>query len=115
MATLEYNVTFGEFARLAKQNGLTSDGLVEIVKPWWEGRDPKEQFAKRVFTPLYAQVIIPYRSLLLLYASWKEIREVEANKTCACGCGKPINSAFRRYASEACKQRHFRKGHEPTF
>lgn len=108
---LRTGVTFGEFARLAEKNGFSQGALIEQCQSWWEGHDRVEAFAKRVFLPMYKDVVIPYRALLTLYAQWYAIQVEEKNKVCACGCGKSLVGSFRRYASRACKQRHFRNGH----
>ena len=108
---MQTGITFGDFTRLANKNGFTEESLVEICRPWWSGHDRIESFAKRVFLPMYKDVVIPYQALLELAARWQSLEVYKKGRTCACGCGKIIVSQFRQYASAACRQRNHRQNH----
>jgi hypothetical protein len=101
-------VTFRAFSSLAKQKGFSETDLIDACRPWWEGHDPVGSFAKRVFTPMHGDVVIPYRPLLKLYSEWQQRKQEQRAKVCACGCGTPIKSTFKRYVNATHRQRHHR-------
>lgn len=113
MSIFTQGVTFGQFAATAKKNGFDQAALVEVCKPWWEGNDPVTSFAKRVFLPMHKDVVIPYRTLLELYARWDAVQTEQKEKVCACGCGRPIKSKFKIFATTACRKKQSRTAKLP--
>jgi hypothetical protein len=64
----EPEVTFGDFAALARRRGWTVDFLTEQFR---ERTDKPRELFERVFQGQYADVVIPYRSVLAFYGkSW---------------------------------------------
>lgn len=98
-------VTFSDFTRLAKKHECTPEAVMTLMRPTWEGHDPLASFVKRLFTPSYGHVVIPYRPLLKLYLEWACAKQEQKDKVCACGCGKSLKSSFRRFASRECQKR----------
>lgn len=87
-----------------------------MVKDWWEKNkvseaDTASNFAERVFTPLYGNVVIPYLPLIKLYTQWltPKLEAKQGVRLCFCGCGDRILSDFKKFASDACKKRYQRE------
>jgi len=96
-------VSFGDFAALARRRGWTVDFLTDHFRNRIE--DPRD-FFKRVMQGQYAAVVIPYNSVLAFYGSELGFHQ-EATGTerrCRCGCGVRV---FDRkiFASSACRKR----------
>ena len=114
-------ITYADFATAARRHGYTKDDLALYARDWWEyckdrygvnSYDTPEKYAERVFSPKYATVVIPYLSLLTLYEEWHKPKALDKGKIkekyCACGCGVRLISAFKTYASTACRKRKHR-------
>jgi hypothetical protein len=111
-------VTLLYFALLAKSRGYTSADLAKMVRDWWDdgqgstlagAYETPRKFADRVFSPVHADVVIPYASLHTLYESWNNPHHGQQHtKCCACGCGRSILGRRKHYATGACRTRHHR-------
>ena len=111
-------VTFADFATAARKRDYTREDLTLFSRDWWEycrdrygvnSYDTPEKFAERVFSPKYGTVVIPYLSMLTLFENWHKPTATNKRglreKFCLCGCGIQILSAFKKYASDACRKK----------
>ena len=82
-------VTFANFAALMDSRGHDIDELVERFR----GRihEPRDFFT-RVFLPRFADVVIPYNSVLVFYQQEAHFRRdlKPTAARCKCGCGQPV-------------------------
>jgi hypothetical protein len=106
-------ITFKDFATLARNRGHTAESLAERFRGTIE--EPRE-FFERVMTCKYKRedrsyVVIPYRSVIEFYL--EELHyfgESHAkHRRCACRCGAPVFDR-KKWASPACKKRIQRNG-----
>ena len=102
---------------------MTSQSLARYCRAYWDdcedsslpgAKDTPDAFAKRVFDPRLAEVVIPYRWLLTLYDSWlnphKAIVPDNNQRQCKCGCERVVLGR-KQYATGACQRRHHRHAH----
>ena len=101
-------ITFKEFAALARKRGHTAESLANRFKREFES--PAE-FFERAMSCKYrngdrSEVVIPYRSVIEFYS--QELHYFgDSNakyRRCACGCGVPVFDR-KKWASPACKKR----------
>ena len=106
-------VTFKDFAAVARKRGHTAESLAERFRGKIE--NPSE-FFERVMTCRHhgedrSDVVIPYRSIIEFYN--EELHYFRDSNTkhrqCACGCGLPVFDR-KKWASPACKKRIQRNG-----
>ena len=106
-------VTFKDFAAVAKKRGLTVESLADRFRGKIE--NPSE-FFERVMSCKYKSedrswVVIPYRSIIEFYNEelhyFKDTNQ--KHRQCACGCGSPVFDR-KKWASPACKKRIQRNG-----
>jgi hypothetical protein len=105
-------VTFKDFAAVAKRRGHTAESLAERFR----GKiDNPAEFFERVMACRYknedrSDVQIPYKSVIEFHQS--EVHyfgESHAkHRRCACGCGQPVFDR-KKWASPACKKQMQRK------
>lgn len=104
-------VTFGDFARLAKRRDWSPEFLAERFQ---DKIEKPSEFFHRVMEGRYANVVIPYRSVLSFYFTELKFQREEAGtdeRLCACGCGIPVLPR-KKWASETCRKKVQRKkGH----
>jgi hypothetical protein len=104
-------ITFEDFAALARRRGLTLDFLIETFRGRFGARvGDVRDFFERVFMGRYADNVIPYRAVIELYLSELGVHQAETGRErrCSCGCGQRVFDR-RRYASNACRQRGHRQ------
>jgi len=107
-------VTFRDFAALAKRKGWTAEFLVEEFRGKIE--EPSE-FFHRVLSCKYkgedrSWVVIPYRSVLEFYHKELSPLIAEGNvRLCECKCGRRVHGR-KSYASVACRKRMERRRSE---
>jgi hypothetical protein len=101
-------VTFKEFAHLAKRRGHTVDSLTDLFRGKIE--DPRE-FFDRVLSCRYkgedrSTVVIPYRSVIEFYRQdchfFMDLNPKQ--RLCACGCGLPVFDR-KKWAKPGCRKR----------
>jgi hypothetical protein len=101
-------VTFKDFAAIAKKRGHSPESLAEIFRGKIE--EPRE-FFERVMGCRYkgedrSGVFIPYRSVIGFYR--QELHCFADSNTkqrrCACGCGLPVFDR-QKWATPGCRQR----------
>ena len=106
-------ITFKDFATVAKKRGHTAESLADRFRGKIE--NPSE-FFERVMTCKHkgedrSWVVIPYRSVLEFYS--EELHYFQdsnqKHRQCACGCGQPVFDR-KKWASPACKKRIQRNG-----
>jgi hypothetical protein len=111
LANVELEITFKDFATMAKRIGYTKKDLAKYISEWWDdgeecglpgAKESTSQFAERLFSPLYGEVVIPYQPLLTLYQSWDDPYRELATKVCGCGCGRGILGKGQ-YATNYCR------------
>src|SRR3990172_4067654 len=94
------DLTFKDFASVARRRGHTPESLAERFKGKIE--NPSE-FFHRVMQDRFADVVIPYRSVLAFYTQelyyFKESNPRQ--RRCACGCEQPVFDR-QKWASPAC-------------
>jgi len=104
-------VTFRDFAALAKRRGWTPEFLAEEFRGKIE--EPSD-FFHRVLSCKYrgedrSGVVIPYQSVLDLYHKELSPLIVEGNvRLCECKCGRRVHGK-KSYASGACRKRMERR------
>jgi len=103
-------VTFGDFAALARRRGWTKEFLTER----FQGRiDEPRKFFDAVFQGQYTATVIPFNSVLAFYRQELGLLQLASgtDRRCRCGCGARV---FDRkvFASQACKQRGYRARQE---
>ena len=104
-------VTFKDFAALAKRRGWTPEFLAEEFRGKIE--EPSD-FFHRILSCKYkgegrSWLVVPYRSVLEFYH--KELSPLIDEgeiKTCLCGCGGRVHGR-QQYASRYCRLRAYRK------
>jgi hypothetical protein len=108
-------VTFKDFATVAKKRGHTSESLADRFRFRGKIENPSE-FFERVMTCKHRRedrsgVVIPYRSVLEFYS--QELHYFgdsnASRRRCACGYGAPVFNR-KKWASPACKKRIQRNG-----
>jgi hypothetical protein len=104
----KHEVTFKDFAAVARKRGHTVESLAERFRGKIE--NPSE-FCERLMSCRYhgedrSALIIPYRSVLEFYnEELHYFRDSNPKqRTCACGCGLPVFEK-RKWASAACRKR----------
>jgi hypothetical protein len=111
VVNVDSEIRFKDFATLAKRIGYTKKDLARHISDWWDSgaesslpgaKESHSQFAERVFSPLYGDVVIPYQPLLTLYHSWDDPYRELATKVCSCGCGRGVLGKSR-YAADYCR------------
>lgn len=100
-------VTFRDFALMAKSRGHTVESLVDRFRGQIE--EPRD-FFERVIACRYhgedrSDVIIPYGSVLGFYAAESSYSVNDKTRLCACGCGRPA-APRSPYASKLCQRRN---------
>ncbi len=105
-------VTFRDFAALAKRRGWTPQFLAEEFR----GKiDEPSEFFHRVLSCKYkgedrSGVVIPYRSVLELYHKELSPLIVEGKvRLCECKCGRRVHGR-KHYATAYCRVRTHRQG-----
>ena len=100
-------VSFKEFASIARKRGQTPESLAERFKGKIE--NPNE-FFQRVMQERFAHVVISYRSVLEFYVDELHYFNDSSpgGRRCACGCNQPIFDR-QKWASAACKKRTARQ------
>jgi len=105
-------VTFKDFAAVAKKRGHTAESLAARFRGKIE--NPSE-FFERVMACRYhgedrSDVIIPYRSVIEFYnQELHYFRDSnQKHRQCACDCGLPVFDK-KKWATPACRQRVARK------
>ena len=98
-------ITFGDFAALAKRNGWGLDSLAERFR----GKiDHPREFFKGVVNRNNASTVIPFNSVIAFFNEMQErgLRRVPdlPGRTCACGCGALV-PARKKWASAGCRKR----------
>ena len=105
-------VTFKDFAAIAKKRGHSPESLAELFRGKIE--EPREVF-ERVMACRYkgedrSGVVIPYRSVIEFYQA--ELHYFQDSNTkqrrCACGCGLPVFDR-QKWATPGCRQREARR------
>ena len=108
---MKQEITFKAFATIARRLGYTKKDLAHHISEWWDSgeesslpgaKESHSQFAERVFSPLYGDVVIPYQPLLTLYHSWYDPYQELATKVCSCGCGRGVLGRSQ-YAAPYCR------------
>jgi hypothetical protein len=109
--SMKQEITFKAFATIARRVGYTKKELARYISEWWDtgegsslpgAKESHSQFAERVFSPLYGEVVIPYQALLTLYHSWDDPYQELTMKVCSCGCGRGILGKGQ-YATNYCR------------
>jgi hypothetical protein len=106
-------ITFKDFATVARKRGHTAESLAERFRGKVE--NPSE-FFERVMSCKYkgedrTGIVIPYRSVIEFYNEELHYfgESHENHRRCACGCGSPVFDR-QKWASPACKKRIQRNG-----
>ena len=101
-------VTFKDFAAVAKRRGHTPESLADLFRGKIE--DPRE-FFERVMSCKFkhedrSAVVIPYKSVIEFYRQECHFftDSNEKHKSCACGCGLPVFDR-KKWATPGCRQR----------
>jgi len=111
LTNVEPEITFNDFANMARRLGYTKKDLARHISEWWDNgeetslpgaKESNSQFAERVFSPLYGEVVIPYQPLLTLYQSWDDPYRELATKVCSCGCRRGVLGKGQ-YATDYCR------------
>ena len=100
-------VTFRDFAALAKRRGWTPEYLAERFKGIIES--PSEFFHRCLSGKPEWSIVIPYKSALDFY--WRELSpliEEKAVRFCICGCQRRVYGR-KQYASSYCRLRTHRQ------
>lgn len=101
-------VTFKEFAQLAKRRGHTVDSLTDLFRGKIE--DARE-FFERVLSCRYkgedrSNAVIPYRSVIEFYRQdchfFMDLNPKQ--RLCACGCSQPVFDR-KKWAKPGCRKR----------
>jgi hypothetical protein len=104
---IDTEITFKDFASLARRRGHSPDSLAHRFKGKIE--NPAE-FFHRVMQEKFAVVVIPYRSVLAFYTEelhyFKDTNPRQ--RRCACGCDQPVFDR-QKWAAPGCKKRIQRK------
>ena len=99
----EPEVTFGDFAALARRRGWTKEFLAER----FHGRiDEPRKFFEAVWQGQYAATVIPFNSVLGFYKRELGLHRMESgrDRRCACGCGARVFDR-KKWAGPACRKR----------
>ncbi len=111
LENVDSEVRFKDFAAMARRVGYTKKDLARSIREWWDtgegsslpgAKESRSQFAERLFSPDYGEVVIPYQPLLTLYHSWDDPYRELATKVCSCGCGRGVLGK-RQYAAPYCR------------
>lgn len=96
-------VTFRDFAELARRREWTVEFLAERFQGWIEA--PRDFFC-RVMQGQHADVVIPYRSVLDLYQQELAFEQAETGRErrCFCGCGQRVWGQ-KKWATPGCRKR----------
>jgi hypothetical protein len=106
-------ITFKDFAALARKRGHTAESLAYRFRGKIE--NPSE-FFERLMTCRYkgedrSWIVIPYRCIVEFYS--QELHYFQdsnqKHRQCACGCRHPVFDR-KKWASAACKKRVQRNG-----
>jgi len=100
-------VTFHDFAALAKRKGWTP----EFLAGEFRGKvDNPSEFFHRVLGGKHGGVAIPFHTVLDLYhKELSPLMQDEAVRLCVCGCQKQAHGR-KRYASAYCRLKTYRRG-----
>ncbi len=111
--TMKREVTFKDFATVAKKRGHTAESLADRFRGKIE--NPSD-FFERIMSCRYkgedrSWVVLPYRSVIEFYnEELHYFRDSnQKHRQCACGCGAPVFDR-KKWASPACKKRIQRNG-----
>jgi len=111
MTTHAREVTFAEFATVARRRGWTASSLSQLFRGRF-GDQPNQvgEFFERMFQGRYANTVIPYRSVLVFFERELSFHQAETgrDRRCACGCGQRVWDR-KKWASNACRQKWHRK------
>jgi hypothetical protein len=102
----EPEVTFGNFATLARRRGWSKEFMAER----FQGRiDEPRKFFEAMWQGQYAATVISFRSVLAFYRQELGLHQLGSGteRRCCCGCGVRVFDR-KRFASQACKQRGYR-------
>ncbi|MBI4527179.1 MAG: hypothetical protein HY695_25575 [Deltaproteobacteria bacterium] len=96
-------ITFADFSKLATKRRWTPEFLAERFRGKIE--EPSE-FFHRVMLGKYADVAIPYRTVLAFYFQELRFDQAESGRArlCVCGCGRPV-AERKKWAFPGCKKR----------
>lgn len=101
-------VTFGDFAKVAKSRGHTVESLADRFKGKIENAS---EFFERVMTCKHkgedrSNVVVPHRSVIQFYN--EELHYFKDSnprqRQCACGCRLPVFDR-KKWATAGCKKR----------
>lgn len=100
-------ITFKDFATVARKRGHTAESLAERFRGKIE--NPSE-FFERVMSRKYkgedrSEVVVPYRSVIEFFTDELHYFQHTNQKLrqCACGCSQPVFDR-KKWASPACKK-----------
>jgi hypothetical protein len=95
-------VTFGDFAALARRRGWSKEFLAER----FQGRiDEPRKFFEAVWQGQYAATVIPFNSVLAFYRQERGLLGMDhTGRRCQCGCGAPVFDR-KKWATAACRKR----------
>ncbi len=108
-------LSFGQFASLARRRGWTKDYLLEVsdrdfgqkydykTGRWVKNSAYVEDFWDRVLHGKHAENVIPYRSVIEFYQRHLVFEIKPDQARCWCGCGQPVFGAAK-YASPTCRE-----------
>ena len=100
-------VTFRDFASLAKKREWTPEFLAEKFRGTIEG--PSEFFHRCLIGKPNWDVVVVYKSVLDLY--WRELSPLiqeETVRLCICGCGQRAYGR-KQYARPYCRNKRYRE------
>ena len=100
-------ITYSEFARLARQRHWT----VESLAARFRGKiDEPREFFTRVLKASNGAALLPYRSVIDFYEAGVNISAAlpSAHKVCACGCKQEVFDR-KKWALPGCRKRVERK------
>ncbi len=100
-------MTFGDFSKLAARRGHRAESLAERFKGKIEN---PSGFFNRVMQARYAEVVIPYRSVLAFHVEEMHYF-TDSNpkqRRCACGCDQPVFDR-QKWALPGCKKKTARR------
>jgi len=105
-------VTFRDFASLAKRRAWTPEFLSEKFRGQIEG--PSEFFHRCLSGKPNWGVVVVYRSVLDFY--WRELSpliEEKAVRFCVCGCQRRVYGR-KQYATRYCRNKAYRERSETS-
>ena len=101
-------VTFRDFANLAKRNNWTPESLAGKFKGTIE--NPSEFFHRALSGRPSWDTVIPYRSVIkFVYEQMNPLVKVGSVRLCICGCQRPAYGR-KKYATDYCRVKVSRRG-----